>query len=121
MAERLTIEQRIAAYLAENNITINVECIRNGFDVMFFQQYSDDKIIDLGEIAYDRETGMPNGGTDEGIRNGMQPNGFIGKLRNPMVRLIKEVKGDFYADRLDLIHDVIDRIDEKYREKHVKE
>lgn len=117
MAENSTVEQRIATYLAENNITINIECRRNGFDVLIFQQYlPDGRFLYLGEIAYDRKTGSSHPADDS--KRGLQPEGFVHKVRIPMVELLKQVQGDFYDGILDPIHDAIDRIDAKYKAKY---
>ncbi len=50
MAGNSNVEQRIATYLAKNNITINIECLANGCDVLTFEQYlPDGKMRELDE------------------------------------------------------------------------
>ncbi len=65
MAGNSNVEKRIATYLVENKITINIECLANGCDVLTFEQYlPDGKMIELDEIAYDRQTGLAHPADD---------------------------------------------------------
>ena len=43
-----------------------------------------------------------------------QVQGFVTEVRRPLARLLRQVSGDFYADRLKPIHDACDRVEAQY-------
>ena len=114
MEENLSVEQRIARYLEANDITIVSESRADGTEVLGFVQYQGGQMRELGEILYNGETGMTHGADADNLRQSLQLEGFVTEVRRPLARLLRQVRGDFYADRIEPIHDACDRVEAKY-------
>jgi len=113
MKENLSVEQKIARYLEANNIMIIPE-FRADTGVLGFVQYVNERTRELGEILYNRSTGVTHGADVGSLRQGLQLPGFVTEVRVPLARVLIQVSGDFYANQLDPIHDACDRVEAKY-------
>ena len=111
MGESLTVAQKIAGYLRENNITIVPGRRADGTETLSFIWYRDTEIIDLGEIIYDGRTGMTYPVDVDNLRRSLQLPEFVTKVRRPLARLLRQVSGDFYAKQLKPIHDACDAVE----------
>ena len=116
MEENLSVEQKIARYLEANDITIVPEGRPDGIEVLGFVQHLPGRQMrELGEILYNGKTGMTQGADADNMRQSLQLPGFVTEVRRPIARLLRQVSGDFYADRLKPIHDACDTVEAKYQ------
>ena len=112
MSEDKPIEEKIAAFLEHNYITIVPE-VRGSREVFgYVQNRPGLPMVELGETTYNPRTGIADAISGENLRQRLQLKGFVTGVTRPMARLLRDVKGDFYHDRFDPIHDALDRLEQ---------
>ncbi|MBS3144612.1 hypothetical protein J4208_03430 [Candidatus Woesearchaeota archaeon] len=112
----LSVEQRIAQFLESNDITIVPENFGQQEQLHFVQHLPDRSMRDLGSLMYDTTTGTSEPTDPSNMLASLQLKGFATTVRRPLVRILQQVKGDFYADCLQPIHDALDRLEAKYQQ-----
>lgn len=113
-AEPDSVEERIAQYLQRHNITIIPESREIGKEALCFMQMKPlGEEVDLGEIVYDIRTGKTEPLPEDIAMKGYQLEGFVDQVRDPLVKLLREVNGDFDHERLEPIHEVLDKIESR--------
>ena len=116
MEENLSVEQRIARFLEANDITIVPESRADGTEVLgFVQHLPNGELKELGEILYDEQTGRTHATDADNMRQSLQLQGFVTEVRKPMARLLRQVSGDFYADKLEPIHGACGNVEARYQ------
>ena len=111
--ETKSIEQNIAEFLLQHNITIVPVRREDGVEMLEYVQYlKDGSTRDLGETLYNNEGSL--GKTCENAKKQLQLKGFITFVTRPMARLIRQVNGDFYNERMEVIHDACDLVENRH-------
>ena len=113
MAEELSVEQRIALFLDQNDITIIPEQ-RGDHEVLGFVKYTPTGHLDLGERVYDGRTGAPQTLTGEVALKGLQVPGFVKEVSRPISGLMNQTKGHFYETWFGPIHDACKRVEARH-------
>lgn len=110
MDERKSVEQRIAEYLETNKITI-VPVSSDTTETLSFIQYRAQGPVEIGELTYNRTDGSLDPVDADEVIKRLEVPGFITHVVRPMAILLRNVRGNFYAERFDPIHEVLDRVE----------